>query len=330
MPIRAFFNDETARNLRRSDIGITWIELRRRWRRGSSGKDVNRSDHAYPMRAKKKARLADRLPFRLRDVKDVCISRLSSTWNALKLDRSDPLVLDRWFWLKARLPKTRNDERLLDVGCGTGAFSIGATRRGYRTLGLSWDERNQSAAKERAVYCGASSGQYEVLDIRELDRRPDLVGCFDVVVCLETIEHVLEDLKLMRTMAGCMKPGGRLLLTTPYLLYVAISPGDNGPFSTVEDGWHVRRGYSRAMLEELCERSGLRVERITYCSGYVSQKVAAIMRGLSAVNSMLAWALVLPLRALPPIVDPIITRLLGWPHYSICLEAYKPRFPASQ
>jgi 2-polyprenyl-3-methyl-5-hydroxy-6-metoxy-1,4-benzoquinol methylase len=304
------------------------------------------------MRAKK-ARLADRLPFRLPDVKDVRTSRLSST----KLDRrrmtrtshlmdrsglvrlvgfpatlvhGDPLVLDRWFWLKARLPKTRNDERLLDVGCGTGAFSIGATRRGYRALGLSWDERNQSAAKERAVYCGASSAQFEVLDVRDLDRRPDLVGCFDVVVCLETIEHVLEDLKLMRTMAGCMKPGGRLLLTTPYLLYVAISPGDNGPFSTVEDGWHVRRGYSRAMLEELCERSGLRVERITYCSGYLSQKVAAIMRGLSAVNSMLAWALILPLRALPPIVDPIITRLLGWPHYSICLEAYKPRFPASQ
>jgi SAM-dependent methyltransferase len=241
------------------------------------------------------------------------------------LIHGDPLVLDRWFWLKARLPKTRNGERLLDVGCGTGAFSIGASLRGYRALGLSWDERNQLVAKERAVLCKASSAQFDVLDIRELDRRADLLDNFDIVICLETIEHVMEDLKLMRSMARCMKPGGRLLLTTPNLLYNAISPGDMGPFSIVEDGWHVRRGYSRGMLEELCEHSGLRVERISYCSGYVSQKVAAVMRRVSAINFLLAWALILPLRALPPLLDPLITVILGWPHYSICLEAYKPR-----
>jgi cyclopropane fatty-acyl-phospholipid synthase-like methyltransferase len=92
------------------------------------------------------------------------------------LVHGDPLVLDRWFWLKARLPKTRNDERLLDVGCGSGAFPIGAALRGYRAVGLSWDERNQSVAQERAIYCKAPSAQFEVLDIRELDRRADLVG----------------------------------------------------------------------------------------------------------------------------------------------------------
>jgi len=92
------------------------------------------------------------------------------------LVHGDHLVLDRWFWLKARLPKTRNDERLLDVGCGSGAFSIGAALRGYRALGLSWGERNQSVAKERAIYCKAPSAQFEVLDIRELARRADLVG----------------------------------------------------------------------------------------------------------------------------------------------------------
>lgn len=247
------------------------------------------------------------------------------------LVHGDPLVLDRWFWLKARLPKTRNGERLLDVGCGSGAFSIGAALRGYRALGLSWDERNQSVANERAICCKASSAQFEVLDIRELDRRADFVGGFDVVICLETIEHVMEDLKLMSAMARCLKPGGRLLLTTPYLLYIAISPGDMGPFSSAEDGWHVRRGYSGVMLEELCEHSGLKVERISYCSGYASQKVAAVMRRLSAVHPVLAWAFILPLRVLPALLDPIITVLLGWPHYSICLEAYKPRqFPVSQ
>ena len=241
------------------------------------------------------------------------------------LIHGDPLVLDRWLWLKARLPKTRNDERLLDVGCGSGAFSIGAALRGYRALGMSWDERNQFVAKERAALCKASSAQFEVLDIRKLDCRADLADSFDVVICLETIEHIIEDLKLMQSMARCLKPGGRLLLSTPYLLYKSMSDGDMGPFSDLEDGRHVRRGYSRAMLEELCAHAGLKVERISYCSGYFSQKITAVMRRLWAINAVLAWALILPLRALPPVLDPIIRSLLGWPDYSICLEAYRSR-----
>jgi SAM-dependent methyltransferase len=241
------------------------------------------------------------------------------------LIHGDPLVLDRWLWLRRHLPKTRNREHLLDVGCGTGAFSIGASLRGYRALGLSWNNRNQSVAEERAALCTASAADFEILDIRELDHRTDLLGNFDVVICFETIEHVLDDFKLMSSMAACLKPGGRLLLTTPYLLYIAISVGDTGPFSTDESGWHVRRGYNKAMLEELCHYAGLKVEHISYCSGYFSQKVTAIMRRLSTINAPLAWVITLPLRLLPPLLDPIITSVLRWPHYSICLEAYKPR-----
>src|SRR5215210_4787097 len=72
------------------------------------------------------------------------------------LIQGDTLMLDRWFWLEKRLPKTNNSERLLDVGCGSGAFTIGATLRGYRALGLSWDEREHRVAAERAAICGAS------------------------------------------------------------------------------------------------------------------------------------------------------------------------------
>lgn len=241
------------------------------------------------------------------------------------LIHGDPLVLDRWLWLRPRLPKTANNERLLDVGCGTGAFSIGAALRGYRALGLSWDERNQLVARERAARCKAFSAQFEVLDIRELDRRVDLVGGFDVVICLETIEHVLDDRKLLCSMARCLKPGGRLLLTTPYLLYNPISTMDKGPFSAVENGWHVRRGYSRAMLEELCEHAGLKVEGISYCGGYLSQKITALMRLLSRINTVFAWISILPLRMLPLLLDPIIEVVSDLPRYSICLEAYKPR-----
>lgn len=246
------------------------------------------------------------------------------------LIHGDPLVLDRWIWLKGRLPITGNHETLLDVGSGTGAFSIGASRRGYEALGLSWDERNQSVSRERAKICGAKSAKFEILDVRVLGSRKDLLGSFDYAICCETIEHIMDDSKLVSEMSDCLKPGGRLLLTTPYHKYRAITREDIGPFSEVESGWHVRRGYTRAMLEELCRNAGLIPEEISYCSGFFSQKTAWLMRILSRkIHPLFGWLFILPLRAIPPLFDPILTRITRWPSYSICLEAYKPRNPNS-
>src|SRR5262249_43831193 len=160
----------------------------------------------------------------------------------------------------------------------TGAFSIGAALRGYDTLGLSWDERNQRVAAERASMCKAHSARFEVLDVRRMDTKADLRSRYDIAICLETIEHVLDDEKLVKDIAASLKPGGRLRLTPPYLEYRPITSGDLGPFSTVEDGGHVRRGYSPHMLEQLCKRAGLVAERIGFCSGFMSQKATWLLR----------------------------------------------------
>src|SRR5437016_1565409 len=182
------------------------------------------------------------------------------------LVHGDTLVLDRWLWLRKRLLPTSSTETLLDVGCGTGAFTIGAARRGYEALGLSWDERNQKVARQRAHMCNAPAAQFEVLDVRRLGQRQDFVAAFDVVLCLENIEHILDDRKLMRDISRCLKPSGRLLLTTPNYDYRAITREDDGPFSTVEDGGHVRRGYRKEDLLDLCREAGLMFDTCTFCS----------------------------------------------------------------
>lgn len=241
------------------------------------------------------------------------------------LVHGDCLVLDRWLWLKTRLPKTNNGETLLDVGCGSGAFTIGAAKRGYRALGLSWDERNQSVAKERAALCGCTRAAFEIQDVRKLGDRADLTSRYDVVICCENIEHVLNDGRLMTAMSGCLKPGGVLLLTTPNRYYRAITHVDNGPFPTEETGWHVRRGYSPAMLQELAEQGGLVVEEISYCSGFLSQKITGLYRVLNRVHTLAGWLAILALRPLPPLLDGVVKTVTSWPDYSICLVAYKPR-----
>lgn len=242
--------------------------------------------------------------------------------------RGDTLVADRWRWITRQLPETRNEETLLDVGCGSGAFTIGAVRRGYRSLGLSWDERNQKVAARRAEACGQGDrAKFEIQDVRKLGDRQDLTEKYDVCLCCECAEHILDDRRLFVEMARCLKPGGRLLFTAPNYHYRAMSRGDLGPFCREETGWHVRRGYSPAMLKELCRQAGLEVEVIDGCSGFFSQKVTALQRQLQEMNSRLGWALTQPL--LPLVwLDWVPWKWFGWPDYSICLVAVKPRWQA--
>ena len=237
----------------------------------------------------------------------------------------DFLVYDRWCWLKKRLPKTRNEESLIDIGCGSGAFTIAAALRGYTSIGLSWDKRNQDIAAHRAKLCKAQT-DFPIVDVRFLHEKTEFVGRFDVAICFENIEHIQDDRKLMRDMYACLRPGGMLLLSTPSYFYRAITAKDYGPFSKTEDGWHVRRGYTKAMLQELCEQSGFMVEEISSCGGFFSQKGTTLMRSLCDLSFPLGWLLTLPLRVLPPIFDRFMAWATHWPNYTICLVAYKPRY----
>lgn len=239
------------------------------------------------------------------------------------LIHGDTLVLDRWIWLKQRLPEAHNQEKLIDIGCGTGAFTIYASLKGYDALGLSWDERNQTVAQERALMCKANSAHFEIQDVRKLDERQDLLGQFDVAICFENIEHIINDQKLLCDIAMCLKPGGKLLLTTPNYHYKPISEGDAGPFQLIEDGGHVRKGYTQEQLSELCQIAGLVPDAFSFCSGFSSQKITFLLRFFSKINHILAWILTLPLRILPPILDSSLSKFIDYPGYSICLEAHK-------
>jgi SAM-dependent methyltransferase len=226
------------------------------------------------------------------------------------LIHGDTLMLGRWLWMKRRLAKVPKGAKR-GVGCGTGAFTIGVARRGYEGLGLSWNERNQRVAAQRAAIFGtASLVKFQIQDVRSLNQRKDLHVCFDVVLCFENIEHILNDSKLRVDMGRCLKPGGTLLLTTPCFHYKPITCGDNGPFSETEDGGHVRRGYTAEALKGLCACAGLKVSEISYCSGFVSQKITALARLACKVHPLFAWALV-PLRLFPPIRRPFCVEALS-------------------
>ncbi len=240
------------------------------------------------------------------------------------LIHGDTLELDRWLWLKKRLPISKTKERLLDVGCGSGAFSIGSALRGYRTLGLNWNNQEKNKAEKRAEICNAKMAKFEEFDVRNLDTQNDLKEKFDIIICFENIEHIINDIKLMKDISNCLNPGGKLFLTTPNIDFHPITASDKGPYSKIENGEHVRKGYSANGLKLLCSQSGLEVKKITFCSGLLSQKITFLFRKLSNINLLFGWLIVLPLRILPVLFDRLVTNVFHWPYFSICLEAIKP------
>ncbi len=241
-------------------------------------------------------------------------------WRAL-LIHGDPCVLDRWLWLRRQL--RRGPVRTFDAGSGNGAFSIYAALAGNRVVAASFSEREQSDARRRAQLVGAAGIDFRLLDLRELSSHADSLGSFDQIICLETIEHLSDDEGLVRTLAGMLAPGGSLLLSTPYDAHRPLYTEERHP-SPVEDGSHVRYGYSRERLRAIAEGAGLRVVGEGFISGVVSQALTNLMRRLSGrLGVAPAWALVLPLRPLA-LLDAPLSALLRYPRLSIALHAVKP------
>jgi SAM-dependent methyltransferase len=238
-------------------------------------------------------------------------------WKATVL-HGDPSVFDRWVWLRDHLQP--GPLRTLDAGCGSGVFTMYAAKIGNQSLGLSFDELNNQVAAARAKLLGLSNLRFERVDLREVDKVAPNLGTFDQIICFEVIEHILNDRKLLRDLTSMLNPGGRLLLTTPYK-YAKKLFGDGKP-SEIENGGHVRIGYTPEELKQLFEQYGLACVVEEFLSGFVSQLIINVLRMLNAVDHRLAWAITFPLRALQ-VADRPFTKLIRYPFISVAMVGVK-------
>jgi len=108
------------------------------------------------------------------------------------------------------LDKPLSGVRILDIGCGGGLVCEPLAKLGATVTGIDPAAANIAIAREHASVSGLVIDYREAL-VEDLASRGE---CFDVVCCLEVVEHVPDVRAFLTTVAKTVRPGGLLLAST--------------------------------------------------------------------------------------------------------------------
>lgn len=102
-------------------------------------------------------------------------------------------------------------KKVLDVGCGGGLLSEAMAQRGASVTGIDMGQANIDTAKLHALESGLKI-DYQLIAVEELAaKQPE---SFDLVTCLEMLEHVPNPESIIQACYRLVKPGGKVIFST--------------------------------------------------------------------------------------------------------------------
>ena len=156
------------------------------------------------------------------------------------------------------------NKKVLDVGCGGGILSEALCREGALVTGIDMSEQAIEAAK--------SHMQISELQITYLCKAAEQFAeknsnQFDIITCMELIEHIPNPLSLIEACSHMLKQGGHLFLSTlnrtPKSWLFGIVAAEH-ILNLLPRGTHQYRNFVRpSELFDWCEQSGLSMQDIT-------------------------------------------------------------------
>lgn len=102
-------------------------------------------------------------------------------------------------------------KRVLDVGCGGGILAEAMAGKGADVTGIDLAEKSLKVAELHRIESGAPV-RYELIAAEALAARQP--ASFDVVTCMEMLEHVPDPAQTVRACADLVKPGGHVFFST--------------------------------------------------------------------------------------------------------------------
>jgi 2-polyprenyl-6-hydroxyphenyl methylase / 3-demethylubiquinone-9 3-methyltransferase len=123
------------------------------------------------------------------------------------LHQINPLRLG---WIDQLVPV--QGKRILDVGCGGGILADAMARKGADVLGIDLATKALKVAQLHALEANTKGVAYREVSAEELaEEQP---ASFDVVTCMEMLEHVPDPYSVVRACATLVKPGGWVFFST--------------------------------------------------------------------------------------------------------------------
>lgn len=174
-------------------------------------------------------------------------------------------MLLRWHALKNILKiEIKSGSIILDLGSFDGFISYNIMRiiPNLKILVMDIDMSGLQIAKER----GMNTLYGSALELPIKDNQ------IDVVLCLDLIEHIEEDDKLIKEIFRITKKDGKVILTTPMEDGVSFPFLNKDKVKAINKNWgHVRNGYSLKQIRCIFQNNGLKCEKERECFNLLSR-----------------------------------------------------------
>lgn len=173
------------------------------------------------------------------------------------LHQINPLRLG---WIQQLCPLA--GKRVLDVGCGGGILSDSMARAGAQVLGIDLSPKPLRVAELHAMEAGTEGIDYREIAVEAL--AAEQPAGFDVVTCMEMLEHVPDPASVVEACATLVKPGGWVFLSTlnrnakAFLLAIV---GAEYVLQMLPKGTHeYARFLKPSELAQCCRNAGLELQ----------------------------------------------------------------------
>lgn len=122
------------------------------------------------------------------------------------LHEINPLRLE---WINAKVPLAGN--RVIDIGCGGGILAESMARKGASVTGIDLSEKALKVADLHSLESGVNV-RYKLIAAEAM--AAEEAGQYDVVTCMEMLEHVPDPAAIVQACAALVKPGGHIFMST--------------------------------------------------------------------------------------------------------------------